>query len=700
MKKKLVERTEPRKPSQEGWQTTVQQAENILILNLYRDRKLQARYCVNTDTYEYAALRGGIWRKEKLRGALGVELWGNCYCLGTMEIERMLHMSEKKKGMVRKALRAKGRWELEESIVYLIERREHEYNQEMAERKENNRLTRVHAVMDRVPELPEDLAGWIDQRKTGGQEYMFKNQETGLYGCSACGNVFEEKKIKARNGEVISCPHCRKVVKVIKRRKSLQLKVRFELIQPIDQEISVIRHFDSLIFCNGGRKTIRMEEAVRIILFKHSQKQSCDMYYNQYRSGYRNQYIRERECFDNKGNPANRRIQKEYLYDGGIREAFQGTAFQDWTEVFTQMASAGAEVDYNLLLCTRREKESLIRVMELLLKGRFFRMLTDVSEKIGTWSGQYEGGLNLAGGNIKEVFGLSDQQKINRIRDRDGGEKMLKWMKWSEKTQKNIKDHVLDWLLKYQVDPERGFWMEYLTPEQLMNYMERQKSESYQGKNIRAIITQYEDYMDMCRKLHKNLSDDMVKRPRELKRRHGEAVEEYRVRQDELTAETYSEKFKEAEAVLQNVREKLEYEGERYVILVPQRIVEIVKEGRALHHCAGATDRYFDRIKQQETYICFLRRREKPEEPYYTIEVEPGGTIRQHRGMYDEEPEIEQVKPFLKEWQQVIRGRMKKQDHDLAEVSRVKREANLEELREKKNTRVLKALEEDLMEAM
>lgn len=175
MKKKLVERTEPRKPSQEGWQTTVQQAENILILNLYRDRKLQARYCVNTDTYEYAALRGGIWRKEKLRGALGVELWGNCYCLGTMEIERMLHMSEKKKGMVRKALRAKGRWELEESIVYLIERREHEYNQEMAERKENNRLTRVHAVMDRVPELPEDLAGWIDQRKTGGQEYMFKN---------------------------------------------------------------------------------------------------------------------------------------------------------------------------------------------------------------------------------------------------------------------------------------------------------------------------------------------------------------------------------------------------------------------------------------------------------------------------------------------------------------------------------------------
>ena len=206
--------------------------------------------------------------------------------------------------------------------------------------------------------------------------------------------------------------------------------------------------------------------------------------------------------------------------------------------------------------------------------------------------------------------------------------------------------------------------------------------------------------MGMCEKLHKNMQDAMVYRPRELKRRHDEAVAELEQRKDELEAEKYSEKFSEAEAVLRSVREKFEYTGSGYQIIVPQRIVDIVADGRALHHCAGATDRYFDRIKQEETYICFLRKEEEPDQPYYTIEVEPGGTIRQHRGMYDEEPEIEKIRPFLKEWQQVIRRRMKARDHELEKVARKKREENLEDLRRKNNTRVLDGLMEDFMEAI
>lgn len=151
---------------------------------------------------------------------------------------------------------------------------------------------------------------------------------------------------------------------------------------------------------------------------------------------------------------------------------------------------------------------------------------------------------------------------------------------------------------------------------------------------------------------------------------------------------------------MQEVRSKFEYTGQVYRILVPQKIVDIVKEGRALHHCAGATDRYFDRIKNHETYICFLRKNEAPDEPFYTIEVEPGGTIRQHRGMFDEEPDIELVKPFLREWQKVIRKRMKAEDHERAAVSKLKREENIEDLKQKNNTRVLAGLMEDFMEAV
>ena len=155
-----------------------------------------------------------------------------------------------------------------------------------------------------------------------------------------------------------------------------------------------------------------------------------------------------------------------------------------------------------------------------------------------------------------------------------------------------------------------------------------------------------------------------------------------------------------AEEILKDIAPRYEYENEEYRIIVPRNLVDIMSEGNALHHCVGSTDRYFERIRDQETYICFLRRQEEPELPYYTIEVEPGGTIRQHRGMYDEEPNIEEIRGFLREWQRVLKKRLHSKDWQLAAESKVKRDKNLEELRKANNERVLKGLAEDFMEAV
>lgn len=125
-----------------------------------------------------------------------------------------------------------------------------------------------------------------------------------------------------------------------------------------------------------------------------------------------------------------------------------------------------------------------------------------------------------------------------------------------------------------------------------------------------------------------------------------------------------------------------------------------MQEGAALHHCVGSSERYFERIMQKETYICFLRRAEAPDKPYYTIEFEPGGTIRQHRSEYDEEPDIEKIRGFLRQWQKEIKKRLNEEDRRLAHISAQKRQQNIDELKEKNNIRVLKGLEEDFMEAI
>ena len=65
----------------------------------------------------------------------------------------------------------------------------------------------------------------------------------------------------------------------------------------------------------------------------------------------------------------------------------------------------------------------------------------------------------------------------------------------------------------------------------------------------------------------------------------------------------------------------------------------------------------------------------------------------------DVEPGIEQIRDFLKEWQRVLKKRLTKADKELAKISKEKRNANIEDLKAKNNTRVLQGLAEDFMDA-
>ena len=65
------------------------------------------------------------------------------------------------------------------------------------------------------------------------------------------------------------------------------------------------------------------------------------------------------------------------------------------------------------------------------------------------------------------------------------------------------------------------------------------------------------------------------------------------------------------------------------------------------------------RMERRESFIMFLRRTEEPEDPYYTLEIEPDGTVRQKRTLFDRQHEdIEQATEFLLKWQKVIAARL------------------------------------------
>ena len=102
---------------------------------------------------------------------------------------------------------------------------------------------------------------------------------------------------------------------------------------------------------------------------------------------------------------------------------------------------------------------------------------------------------------------------------------MLRWLQWSNLNNRKLSEQYISWAEKNKIEPNNYLQSEagkYLTPEQLMNYINRQKKESYPSRTIAGVWDQYEDYLSMAMDLGKHMEDALVYRPRELKRRHDE----------------------------------------------------------------------------------------------------------------------------------------------------------------------------------
>ena len=103
-----------------------------------------------------------------------------------------------------------------------------------------------------------------------------------------------------------------------------------------------------------------------------------------------------------------------------------------------------------------------------------------------------------------------------------------------------------------------------------------------------------------------------------------------------------------------------------------------------------------------------MRKRENPLQSYYTLEVEPNGTVRQKRTYYNrQENDIDEINKFLKRWQKIIAKRLSNQDELWAKESKKKREEEFFKLRREekmifagnyKGRLLADILKEDLME--
>lgn len=703
MKRKTIMSVPAKPPKHKGGKYfTAQKIDGILALNYWKNGILFSRYCMNVDTHEFETCFGEKWTQCTLQSAVEMNWWGSAYEIGkTIKFDT----DEDKQLAI---LPPKHDWRKNDTVIGHILDWQEDYRTTKREAKEARRIQRINDQMALIPKEPDDLEEWAFRTVFQEKDYALYDRGKKKWTCTACGGKFPDQP-KILHKTTISCPHCGKSLETKKLGNPKVVKDgQVLLLQRMDAVQSAARYIDIRMIWNLSGREMRQSEAIRIIFLRGFS--GVRYFMGQIPKSEHLKMADRPQCFDDKSSGgANRRTGPCYLYPQGIREALEGTRYNTWGRLFEQTAEAGKELNYNRMMCAERR---MAGVIEYLFKGGFNRLLRETIENISVYSGNYGGLLCTTQNDIRMVFGLSDRQKINRIRDCDGGEGTLLWLQWAEEKEEKIDDETLRWLSGEKIRKENvKFIIDRMSPRQIMNYVRKQQAGGYKGKTAGSVLGQWADYLNMCQKEGKDTADEMIYRPKELKRRHDEIVEEIRKRQmiermkrDEKANKEYAQKMREkfpgAEENLEAVQKKFEYQNEEYIIRVPKSLTEIAREGNVLHHCAGASERYYERIMQKETYICFLRRTAEPDIPFYTIEVEPGGTIRQHRSYYDEEPGIEEIRLFLRGWQQEVKKRLKDEDHRLAEESKKKRISNIEELKAKNNTRVLKGLMEDFMEAM
>ncbi|OOP50261.1 PcfJ domain-containing protein [Enterococcus faecalis] len=151
----------------------------------------------------------------------------------------------------------------------------------------------------------------------------------------------------------------------------------------------------------------------------------------------------------------------------------------------------------------------------------------------------------------------------------------------------------------------------------------------------------YMDYLHMLEELNTPFTDDVLF-PENLQLAHDNATNTLNLLERELEEQQYQERKKQLKA--------LETEIDDLLFLAPHSLQEIVEEGQVLHHCVGS-QHYLEQHTNGTTTIVFIRKKEEPNLPYFTLEYR-NQQVTQIQGKSNRQEVPEKIKQAVRQWQE------------------------------------------------
>lgn len=256
----------------------------------------------------------------------------------------------------------------------------------------------------------------------------------------------------------------------------------------------------------------------------------------------------------------------------------------------------------------------------------------------------------------KDIYGFMG---INKGQAKEIIENKIKCTPAFLKMYKYCKESKIKWDIKKIKSVSEEFCVEdleiikrYIGIQKMVNYLEKQYVTSKEeGKKryfgMRSVYNTWSDYLRDCEKLGIDTSDKHQLMPKDLYQAHQNTIRQIKYKEDK--------KLNEEIKKLASKREKYKFEFKNLFIRPAIDTVELILEGEELHHCVGG---YANRYAKGETNILFIRYKDNPDKPYYTMEVKKGKVV-QVRGKNNKNP-TEEVEEFVEAYKRNILSKIEK----------------------------------------
>ena len=506
------------------------------------------------------------------------------------------------------------------------------------------------AIIERmkyVPVLPRDLKGFI-HREVMPQYIFYDYQRKGPEHafCTACRH--EVSIAAAKHNTSGLCPRCKKKItfKCRGRRGRIFDRATAQVLQKARDGSLLLRIIKVYRAFNGSDLPSyyeAWENARQFITLSLCGQCSIDPYYHAstgrsdltpWCKGYRPVFDRWKYNFtaDMSG----------VLYQRNLSDTLKDTPWAySQLEAFSGIASFSGVATF-LSAYIKRPK------IEHLIKMKLYRLVSGII--YGGYSYSALQAINFNGENMRAILGI-DRPYFPLLRELNPSIDQLHLIRQLLQADHKPSTEQIKWFIASKIsnaDAAKEL-LAHMSVHKLQRYVEQQfapedeaalKRVDYYKMN--TLITDYHDYLCMCKELQYDVKNSFILFPRELKAAHDSVAKTLK---DKRTAEHE----KAIAGSFDEWQKRYQYQSKELMMIPPHSAKEIVDEGAALHHCVRL---YVKNVAEKKSVILFVRSVDEPDKSLCTVEVKDG-QVTQARGFDNEEPPA-QITAFIEQWKQRV----------------------------------------------